>query len=567
MFILDLNNLSISDLKLLDELHSQLIKEYHDFIEQLYNDIEVNIDWLVNTLLSRNNHLSNVFLYFCELELVKKIIKEKELNLIIVKTRQQQFILNQYFINESKNIKIKYHYSTKYKLRSIYNIFRSLFVNIYLSFVQYNQRNIKRVKKLLEINNITIIDTFFLGTSFSGSHYNDRYYPGLIDNIDEIYANSIYFIPHFLSNKNIKKQVLNSERSDVNFIYKFDYLKFHDYLYALISPLRIKKIDFNKYFFKDFMVGPILRQEFYNNITSTSSFNGILNYRFFKRLKEKGISLRYVIDWFENQPIDRGFNKGKNDYYPEVPSVGYQGYIVALDYNFHIQSTIIEGKYGVLPDEIKVIGGRLINSIKKYNNSLIVKTAPAFRFQGVWEIDSLINGSKLKNTVLVSLPISLKESIEIIQLIMKVNTHNNNITFYIKPHPYLKIKKIKEHFFNKWPRSFVFINGDFKNAISKSLLLISNTSSTCVETIAMGKPVIIIGSRTGLTQNPIPKELNRKIWTLCYDEHDLAKALDKYINLSSKEIMSNQVIAEEVRNNYFEKITPNAVKSFLNLIN
>ena len=83
----------------------------------------------------------------------------------------------------------------------------------------------------------------------------------------------------------------------------------------------------------------------------------------------------------------------------------------------------------------------------------------------------------------------------------------------------------------------------------------------------MGKPVIIIGSRAGLTQNPIPKELNTKIWTLCYDEHDLTKALNKYINLSSNEIMLNQVIAEEVRNNYFEKITPNTVKSFLNIIN
>ena len=66
MSILDLNNLSITDLKLLDKLHSQLIKEYHDFIEELYHDTGAGIDWLVNTLLSRNNHLSNVFLYFCE---------------------------------------------------------------------------------------------------------------------------------------------------------------------------------------------------------------------------------------------------------------------------------------------------------------------------------------------------------------------------------------------------------------------------------------------------------------------------------------------------------------------
>ena len=97
MSILDLNNHSITDLKLLDKLHSQLIKEYHDFIEELYHDTGAGIDWLVNTLLSRNNHLSNVFLYFCELELVERVIDEKNPDLIIVKTKQQKTILNQYF--------------------------------------------------------------------------------------------------------------------------------------------------------------------------------------------------------------------------------------------------------------------------------------------------------------------------------------------------------------------------------------------------------------------------------------------------------------------------------------
>ena len=134
MPIVDLNHLSIAHLKLLDKIHSQLIIDYHDFIAQLYDDIEVSIDWLVNTILSRNNHLSNAFLYFCELELIKRIIKEQELDLIIVKTRQQKFILNEYFINKSKYIRIKYHYSTKSELGYIYSMFRSFFVNIYLSF-------------------------------------------------------------------------------------------------------------------------------------------------------------------------------------------------------------------------------------------------------------------------------------------------------------------------------------------------------------------------------------------------------------------------------------------------
>ena len=73
---------------------------------------------------------------------------------------------------------------------------------------------------------------------------------------------------------------------------------------------------------------------------------------------------------------------------------------------------------------------------------------------------------------------------------------------------------------------FEFVEGDFNICVEKSNLLISNASSVCVEALAKGISVIVVGSQTGLTQNPIPETITEDIWKLCYTPGEMAKAID-----------------------------------------
>ena len=74
--IIDLNNLSIANVQLLNKINKEIKNEYHELVEQIYEQSDKSIDWLVNSLLSRNNYLSSVFLDLCYIELVKRIAEK-----------------------------------------------------------------------------------------------------------------------------------------------------------------------------------------------------------------------------------------------------------------------------------------------------------------------------------------------------------------------------------------------------------------------------------------------------------------------------------------------------------
>ena len=63
------------------------------------------------------------------------------------------------------------------------------------------------------------------------------------------------------------------------------------------------------------------------NSCNYSSILAILNYLFVKRLKEEGIKVTLMIDWYENQVNDRGLDVGFRKFYPDTWIVGYQGFI------------------------------------------------------------------------------------------------------------------------------------------------------------------------------------------------------------------------------------------------
>ena len=272
-----------------------------------------------------------------------------------------------------------------------------------------------------------------------------------------------------------------------------------------------------------------------------------------------------VVDWFENQPIDHGLNKGIKDFYPGTYSIGYQGYIKAMDYNFYIQPTKYEIENGIIPDAIAVVGKGLKKKITIFYSKLNVITAPAFRFAGIWDMTEI---SKIddKKSVLIALPIAMKESIEILELVInavKLGKYDN-IDFQIKPHPALDINKLKSKFDNL-PNNFKFIDGDFKECVTKTTMMLSNASSTCLESLTLGIPVVIIGNQSGLTQNPIPENVNKEIWRICYTPGELSDAISHFLNISNEERDNLKKIGEEIRAMYFEPVTRESVRKFLRL--
>ena len=91
-----INNLSVEQLKLLNSICEELKDDYNILIESIYYDTDKSIDWIVNSLLSRNNYLSTIFTDLCYLELIKRVISTEDIFIVIVQTSAQMKVLRNY---------------------------------------------------------------------------------------------------------------------------------------------------------------------------------------------------------------------------------------------------------------------------------------------------------------------------------------------------------------------------------------------------------------------------------------------------------------------------------------
>ena len=77
--------------------------------------------------------------------------------------------------------------------------------------------------------------------------------------------------------------------------------------------------------FRDYQIDNLVRSELFEKRFNQSSMIALLNYYCFKRMKEEKIDIHLVIDWFENQIVDKGLNYGKNIFFPKIKSKGFIG--------------------------------------------------------------------------------------------------------------------------------------------------------------------------------------------------------------------------------------------------
>ena len=88
-----------------------------------------------------------------------------------------------------------------------------------------------------------------------------------------------------------------------------------DYFYALTHSFRIFGWKFPTASFEEVNVSQLIREELWSGVGYNSAVLGLLNYRFAERLKKNGVSMNIVINRFENQVIDKGWNAGFKQFF------------------------------------------------------------------------------------------------------------------------------------------------------------------------------------------------------------------------------------------------------------
>jgi hypothetical protein len=549
---------------LFNQIAVDISKPLTDLIESISKQNKESLDWWVSSPASRNTFVSPLFHYCCCLALLQELIRaNKPVSEIVTDSRAFKKIIEDYLAKQGVNVivtlaRLPVKQRLKELVRPIYTIFGLPLKHLLIFFAAKLTRSLS---KPLPSGPLMLIDTFVM----SGYIEKDRYYPNILEALSEKEKHRVWFVPHlygfrpwqFLS---VLKRLRRAER---NFILKDDFLKFVDYWCLLQHLSQVCKLQIKSSFFCGVDISPLVREELTSFRGVSSSYIPLLNYYFAKRLKGAGVELRLIIDWFENQNIDRGWSAGFRRFFPDVESIGYQGFIVSAHY-LCMYPTEVERDNKVIPHKVAVIGRGLAQSAHRFCADLDVCIAPAFRFQHVWRKRKYLPSENVY-TILVALPIVISEAVYLLKLLDSGTKNDTDTRLWIKPHPATSEAQIKVAYGIVCPEQFEFVGGDFNDCVEKANLLISSASSACMETIAKGIPAVIIGSSSGLTQNPIPETITEDIWRLCYDPEEILQAVRFYQNRSPEKIKEHEEIGKRIREEYFEPVTREDVREFLGI--
>lgn len=544
----------------IDDIACQIRAEYVLLIESLGMGKENDLDWWGLEFVSRNTQVSQLFKNCCILIYIRGLDKDFPYSSVLVDNQALSIVLGKYF----KDLNVQIVVVSK-KIGLIDSTKRALSCTFHLTarylFSKLCNKKVKR--KLINTEMITIVDTFLMEGSFQKEDIFNRYYGDLKNYFTDEKLKSIYYLPNYFGIRNYWSLFRSLETTD-NIIIKEHYLKITDYIKAFRFYKRVMKYRYDKpVFFHGYDIRPLLNDEINVNRFSYSAMISILDYLFVKRIKENGIKVKKVIDWFENQVIDHGFNKGFREFYPNVEVSGLQLFPHPDNY-LCCYLTEQEHKTKVIPTTIYVMGEGFVKGAKQFCNSIEVKTISSIRHLGVF--NQYKYQRKKIFTIVMALPILYQEAAEIIDLLTSaLDNLNGPMKVMVKPHPTHNTSRLinvyQQQFRKGFPVGFEFVDGAFNTVVEQASVLISSSSSTCLESIAKGIPTIVVGNNRGLTFLFIPEDIPQTIWRLCYSVEELRTALLHFYNMDEEQINEYISTAEQIRKNYFEEYCQTKVRN------
>jgi len=518
-------------------------KKFSNWIGKISKVYSNDIDWWASTPASRNMYYSNLYKYLCILDTIDFFFKKKNLILdLVIDSKELKKIINLKYskkvninIKDNKLYKSKFFFLIHYFNVSIFFLFQFLVVKIFL-----------KNKFLFNINNnLTLIDTFIID-----KNRKHRFYYGDLDNFFDKKNSKTFFIPTFTTNNFFNFITLfKNARNQKNYIFKENFTKISDIIFCFFYIFRKKKFK-NFQNFKGLNICPLIEEELKYNRDILSVFLSLYNFRFAQRLSLSSIRIKKVVNWFENQSIDKGWNFGFRKFYPKIKTIGYQGFTSQLE-NMNTIPTNYEKKYKVIPDQIVTIGKNFIYSKKEFCQSLDVISGPALRFSDLFNLKKKLK--KIFKVVIFLEGASEKDDQELILKFIEISEKFPNLKFYIKQHPSLSLKI--ENL--KLPNNFIMLSNKFSFIAKRTLIAVAygNTSAT-LESLAYGCKLLVpidnFFDRLNLKKLKIPTYLYR----VCSNQKDIFNSINYLLKKSTKS-NNNKVV---IKNKLFNKVTSKNVK-------
>lgn len=530
-------------------------RPFVELMDRLSAGRDADLDWWVTPMASRNTYACPLHLRLCRLVLARRLLAAGGVEEILVDSPALALAVSKL---AGPGVRLSVIGTTR--LSRVIGVLRRFAGALYHVGCQFIFSRLLLRPTFLPAGPVVLVDTFLYADSIKGGRVRDRHYPGLTELLDDDERRQVFFVPSYFRVRNYARFFRELSQARGAMILKEDLLGLGDYLYALAHPFRLRwpqgPIDF-----LGMEVGPLVREAMAESFAASGAVEGLLRYRFARRAHASGLSPRRIIEWFENQEIDHGAAAGWRSYFPDVPVIGYQGFLASRHYLCMYPMTR-EADLKLLPQRVAVMGSGLVAPVREFCPELNVETAPAFRFESVWR-ERRIEPDPDWFTVLVALPILPPDSRAMLAQTVAIKFPGPRPwRFRVKPHPTWTRAELGR-LAAGLPDGFELVEGDFETLLDGADALVGAASSTCVHAIVRGVPVVVAAQPGSLVQNPIPVFAAAGLWAVCYTADDLTRTLALYAGGRRAGTEGRRELGRQLRASLFEPVTAESVRHFL----
>jgi hypothetical protein len=308
-------------------------------------------------------------------------------------------------------------------------------------------------------------------------------------------------------------------------------------------------------------VGPLIKE--LQPRASLDGFTPLVLAKAPKRMEQSGICPDWIIDWYENQPIDKASVIGFSQMQPPCRVIAMRQYCVLPNW-LNMFTTTAEVEAGVAPQEHWVCGRAQADSISIYDSIGDYRIVSALRYAHLYRQQA--EEPREERWILVLLTHSFEESLEIIACVMDAARQSPTVfgEIVVKTHPDWKTEEFRRVVEKRWPETIPLRWESKKGDVlfRQSRIIVTAGTSSAVEAVCYGVPVIIIGQAAGLDMNPF-ENVDRRMWQLTYDVQGLCCAVERWTPTHPLSLSDRMSLGRNIRNAHFEPVTENSMRAFI----
>lgn len=539
------------------QIASEIRTEYADFVGCLCGEHRFALDWWLEATATRNPVFSNLFHQLVCLLLLQRLFEQGEIpDTVMVDSKPMKSAVTRLSLGYTDSLHVilpPLGMRTITTLRNRLSPYRSM-IRLLAEWALIRYGGGYSRSTLSTDRALILIDTF----AIPGFIDSDRYYPGLLEHAGA-QRDSIRFVPQFfnLTLTGLFRAGMTLRNQRQTYLLKEDFLGLGDMVWCFGHLTRIKQVRPTVPLFRNIDIGGLVDADINRRSAFRCAVRGLMNYRFARALKRRDVRISSAIDWFENHPMDRGWNAGFNTYFPDVRRVGYTGFFPAGQ---SFRPTVHEYNSGLLPPQHLIMGAGFGAELSEFFPHCKIATAPAFRYS---DLPALNPNRSTRNRLLIAMPYYREMGDQVISMLGPLLQNNPSWRMVIKPHPAQPLE-LSGHLASLLKGNAEITLEPLGHWLEQcDVMLTGAQASTILEAAAYAVPTVVLVSDAAMDEVSIPVAIPTQLFQISSNCADVEDAVKRFLEVGPDTAREWRRLAEQFRKQCFTPVTQQSVGRML----